>query len=136
MNLLILLMMATSATAADPPTVVQGPAMPVPSYSSTEPGWSEPAPESRPGLFTRIKNFFSRRSSPTPDQFSAGDSTASPGEWNGSSAWGGSTTTAPRPTPSPVTTSDPSPAASFRPMPATPSPGSVVPQRMPGGPSF
>jgi hypothetical protein len=135
MNVLVMLMMATSATAADPLPVVQGPAAPVPSYSATEPGWSGPAPESRPGLFTRIKNFFSRRSSQARDQFSAGDSPASPGEWSGSNAWGGSAT-APRLTPSPVMTSDTSPAPGLRPVPATPSPGTVVPQRMPGGPPF
>ena len=135
MNLLVVLMMATSATAADPPQAVQGPAAPAPSYSAAEPGWSEPAPESRPGLFTRIRNFFSRRSSPSPDQFSAGDSPASPAEWTGSNAWGGSTT-APRLTPSPVTASESSPAQGLRPMQTTPSPGSVVPQRMQSGPPF
>jgi hypothetical protein len=135
MNLLVVLMMATSAAAADPPPVVQGPANAVPSYSSTEPGWSEPAPESRPGLFTRIKNFFSRRSSQTSDRFSAGDSPASQGDWGGPNAWSGPTT-APRLTPTPVMTSDTSPAQGLRPIPATTSPGSVVPQRMPGGPAY
>ena len=135
MNLLVVLMMATSATAADPPPVIQGPAAPVPSYSSAEPAWSEPAPESRPGLFTRIRNFFSRRSAPAPDQFPANGSPASAGDWGGPNAWSGPTT-APRLTPSPVTTYETSPAAGLRTVPATPPPGSVVPQRMPGGPSF
>ncbi len=135
MNLLVVLMMATSATAADPPPVIQGPAAPAPAYSSAEPGWSEPAPESRPGLFTRIRNFFSRRSSPAPEQFSANDSPVPEGDWGGPNAFSGPAT-APRLTPSPVMTYETSPSPGRQPMPATPSPGSVVPQRVPGGPPF
>ena len=135
MNLLVVLMMATSATAADPPPVVQGPAAPAPSYSSAEPGWSEPAPESRPGLFTRIRNFFSRRSSPAPEQLPANDSPAPEGDWGGPNAFGGPAT-APRLTASPVMTYETSPAGGLRTVPATPPPGSIVPQRMQSGPAY
>ena len=135
MNLLVVLMMATSATAADPPPVVQGPAAPAPTYSAAEPGWSEPAPEGRPGLFARIRNFFSRRPSPAPEQLSASDAPAPAGDWGGPNAFSG-TATAPRLTPSPAMTYETNPATGPRPITATPPPGSVVPQPMPGGPPF
>jgi hypothetical protein len=130
MNLLVVLMMTTAATAADPPPVIQGPATPAASYGAAEPGWSEPAPESRPGLFTRIRNFFSRRSSPAPEQLPASDSPAPAGDWGGPNAFGGPAT-APRLSPSPVMTygAGPSPGLQL-------APGTVVPQRMPGGPAF
>jgi hypothetical protein len=66
MNSFVMLLVAASATAADPQPVVQQPATSTPIYTYTE-----SAPESRPGLMGRIRGTLGLKSSPG-DQVSPG----------------------------------------------------------------
>jgi hypothetical protein len=133
MNALVVLLMATSTTAADPVTVVQGPTTSVPSYSYAQPNWSAPAPEeSRPRLFGRLRNFFNRRSSPSADQAPVNTYPTSPTVMSRSNVWGNST---PVTTPATVTSETAQPPL-LRPVPTSTAPETAPAQRMPTGSPF
>ncbi len=79
MNSLVMLLVATAATGADPQPVVQQTVTPV--ASST---YTEAAPENRPGLIGRIRNAFS----PKPSSPPVGTFSDSSYPLSGSRTWG------------------------------------------------
>ena len=114
MSPLCVLLMAASATAADPLPMSQGTTTPAPAYSS-----SEPTDGGRPRLFSRIRKFFRRESQPS-DQLSATTYPASPG---GPSVRENTT-------PAPGTSSGPAAPVPVRPVPLLP-PREMDPTRRP-----
>jgi hypothetical protein len=79
MNALVTLLLATSATAADPLPVVQQPVTSPPAYT-----YAEPTKESRPGLFGRVRGALGLKSSAT-DQAPSAPTASWPAAWGGPS---------------------------------------------------